>query len=101
LKSARRVTFFIFVAFPVTLFRPDHALAQIGGGGAGMNGPSDWMSGEIIVPTGNRNDGKNGAFFQTDVRMRCQIVPTRATFHFHAADSASANPMATANVNLT
>ena len=73
----------------------------MGGGGTGMNGPSDWMSGEIMVPTGVRNDGRNGAFFQTDLWIRCRTLPTTATLYFHAADSASANPTATVAVNLT
>jgi len=75
--------------------------AQMGGGGSGMNGPADWMSGEIIVPTGVRNDGKNGAFFQTDLWIRCQTLPTTATLYFHAADAPSSAPTATASVTLT
>ncbi|MFI5182378.1 MAG: hypothetical protein ACHQPI_13410 [Thermoanaerobaculia bacterium] len=80
-----------------------HSLgAQMGGGGGtGMSGPADWMAGEIIVPTGVRNDGKNGAFFQTDLWIRCQTLPTAATLYFHAADSVSASPTATAPITLT
>jgi len=79
------------------------AAAQMGGGGMGngITGPLDMMSGEIVVPTGVRADGQNGAFFQTDLWLRCQIVPTSATLYFHAADASSANPAATATVNLT
>ncbi len=75
--------------------------AQMGGGGGGMSGPSDWMSGEIIVPTGVRADGKLGAFFQTDLWLRCQTFPTTATLYFYLADAASSSPAATAVVNLT
>ncbi len=75
--------------------------AQMGGGGTGMTGPSDWMSGGIIVPTGVRNDGKNGAFFQTDLWIRCQTLPTSATLYFHASDAASSSPAATFPITLT
>jgi len=79
------------------------AAAQMGGGGmgSGITGPIDMMSGEIVVPTGVRADGQNGAFFQTDLWLRCRIVPTSATLTFHAADASSASPAATATVNLT
>jgi hypothetical protein len=75
--------------------------AQMGGGSTGMSGPSDWMSGEIIMPTGVRADGKGGAFFQTDLWIRCQTVPTTATLYFHAADAPSASPTASAPITLT
>ena len=82
---------------------PSSLEAQMGGGGGGtgMNGPADWMSGEIIVPTGVRNDGKNGAFFQTDLWIRCQTLPTSATLYFHAVDATSASPSASAPITLT
>jgi hypothetical protein len=72
-----------------------------GGGGTGMNGPADWMSGEIIVPSGARTDGQGGAFFQTDLWIRCQTVPTTATLYFHAADAPSATPTASSPITLT
>ncbi len=79
--------------------------AQMGGGGgstsSGMYGPADWMSGEIIVPTGVRNDGKGGAFFQTDLWIKCQTLPTAATLYFHASDAVSSSPVATYPVTLT
>ena len=79
--------------------------AQMGGGGGSapvsLYGPPDWMSGEIIVPTGVRADGKGGAFFQTDLWIRCQTLPTAATLYFHAADAASASPAASAPITLT
>lgn len=76
--------------------------AQMGGGsGTGMTGPSDWMSGEIIVPTGVRNDGKNGAFFQTDLWIKCQTLPTSATLYFHSSDATSSSPAATFPITLT
>jgi hypothetical protein len=70
-------------------------------GTSGWNGPADMMSGEIIVPTGVRNDGKNGAFFQTDLWIRCQTLPITATLYFHSADAASSSPTATFPVTLT
>jgi len=59
------------------------------------------MSGEIVVPTGVRIDGKNGAFFQTDLWIRCRTLPTPATLYFHPADAASASPAAAFSITLT
>jgi hypothetical protein len=73
----------------------------MGGGLTGMNGPDDWMSGEIIMPTGVRADGKNDAFFQTDLWIRCRTLPTSATLYFHPADAASSSPAATFPITLT
>ena len=77
------------------------AAAQTGGMGGGITGPLDMMSGEIIVPTGVRADGKNGAFFQTDLWIRCRTLPTTATLFFHGADAASASPAAAVPITLT
>ena len=71
------------------------------GGGSGMSGPSDWMSGEIIVPTGVRADGKGGAFFQTDLWIRCQTVPTTVTLHLNLADAPSSMSAATVTLALS
>jgi len=75
--------------------------AQMGGMGGGITGPLDMMSGEVIVPTGVRADGKNGAFFQTDLWIRCRTLPTTATLHFHSADAPSGDPAASAPITLT
>ncbi len=53
------------------------AAAQTGGM---QNGPFDGMSSEIVVPAAVRVDGKNGAFFQTDLWIRCQTVPSPPRF---------------------
>lgn len=78
------------------------ALAQMGGGGT-WNGPGDMMSngGEaLIVPAGVRGDGKNGAFFVTDLWIRARGTGT-ATLEFHPANAATADASATATVALT
>ena len=72
--------------------------AQTGGM---QNGPFDGMSSGIVVPAAVRADGKNGAFFQTDLWIRCRTVPVAATLYFHAADAASATPTVTVPVTLT
>ncbi len=77
------------------------AAAQMGGGGTGMNGPSDWMSGDIIVPTGVRADGKNGAFFQTDLWIRSRTVPLTVLLYFYASDAATSDPAASSSLTLT
>jgi hypothetical protein len=74
------------------------AAAQIGGM---QNGPFDGMSSSIVVPAGVRIEGKNGAFFQTDLWIRCQTVPVAATLEFHAADAASAAPAVAVPITLT
>ena len=76
------------------------AAAQMGGGN-NMSGPADWMSEEIIVPTGVRDDGKGGAFFQTDLWIRCQTVPTAVTLYFNLADAPSSISAATVSVALS
>ena len=74
------------------------AAAQTGGM---QNGPFDGMSSGIVVPAAVRADGKNGAFFQTDLWIRCRTVPVAATLYFHAADAASATPAVTVPITLT
>src|ERR1035441_7345474 len=56
---------------------------------------------QIIVPAAVRVDGKNGAFFQTDLWIRCRTVPVAATLHFHTADAASEAPAVTVPMTLT
>lgn len=74
------------------------AAAQTGGM---QNGPFDGMSSEIVVPAAVRVDGKNGAFFQTDLWIRCRTVPVAATLFFHPADAASAAPAVAVPITLT
>ena len=78
------------------------ALAQMGGGGM-WNGPGDMMSNgseALIVPAGVRGDGKNGAFFVTDLWIRASGAGT-ATLAFHPANAATAEPAVTVTVPLT
>ncbi|MDL2717350.1 MAG: hypothetical protein PT977_06315 [Acidobacteriota bacterium] len=74
------------------------AAAQTGGM---QNGPFDGMSSGIVIPAAVRADGKNGAFFQTDLWIRCRTVPVTATLYFHPADAASASPAVTVPITLT
>lgn len=77
------------------------AAAQMGGGG--MGGPTDMMtngSEDLIIPAGVRGDGKNGAFFVTDVWIKA-AASGPVTLAFHAADAPTSAPAATAAVNLT
>lgn len=88
-------------AFAVTLLAAP-SFAQMGGGGT-WNGPGDMMSngGEaLIVPAGVRGDGKNGAFFVTDLWIRATGTGT-ATLAFHPADATTADPAVTATVALS
>src|SRR5512141_439990 len=82
-RSAKHVSLLLLLGMVLP------AAAQTGGM---QNGPFDGMSAEIIVPAAVRVDGKNGAFFQTDLWIRCQTVPVAATLYFHSADAASASP---------
>ncbi len=78
------------------------ALAQMGGGGAN-GGPGDGMtsgSEDLIIPAGVRGAGKLSSFFVTDLWIKSSGTGT-ATLSFHAADSASATPAATATVNIS
>jgi hypothetical protein len=74
------------------------AAAQTGGM---QNGPFDGMSSDIVVPAAVRVDGKNGAFFQTDLWIRCKSVPVSATVYFYSADAATSSPTATVPITLT
>ncbi len=74
------------------------AAAQTGGM---QSGPFDGMSSDIVVPAAVRVDGKNSAFFQTDLWIRCKTVPVSATLYFHPADAASSSPAATVPITLT
>ena len=78
------------------------ALAQMGGGGAN-GGPGDGMTNgteDLIIPAGVRGAGMFGSFFVTDLWIKASGTGT-ATLDFHAADSASATPAATASVAIT
>jgi hypothetical protein len=91
-RSARRLPLLLLLGTVLP------AAAQTGGM---QNGPFDGMSAEIVVPAAVRVDGKNGAFFQTDLWIRCRTVPVSATLSFHPADAASAAPAATVSMTLT
>lgn len=78
------------------------AFAQMGGGGM-WNGPGDTMtngSEALIVPAGVRGDGKNGAFFVTDLWIRARGIGA-ATIYFHPANAATADPAVTTTVTLS
>jgi hypothetical protein len=91
-RSARRISLLLLLGTVLP------AAAQTGGM---QYGPFDGMSSEIVVPAAVRVDGKNGAFFQTDLWIRCRTVPVAATLSFHAADAASATPAVTVPITLT
>src|SRR5664280_2302929 len=96
MTTGKRFTFsvFLFVVLGMALPAP----AQTGGM---QNGPFDGMSSDIVVPAAVRVDGKNGAFFQTDLWIRCRTVPVAATLYFYPADAASAAPAATVPITLS
>jgi hypothetical protein len=78
------------------------ASAQMGGGGM-WNGPGDVMtngSEALIVPAGVRGDGKNGAFFVTDLWIRARATGT-ATLYFHPANASTADPAVTTTITLS
>src|SRR5512135_1607103 len=78
------------------------AAGQMGGGGT-TGGPVDGMtngSEDLIVPAGVRGDGKNGAFFVTDLWIKSASTG-QATLEFHAADAATSAPAATAVIDLS
>ena len=77
------------------------AVAQMGGGGSG--GPNDSMTNgteDLIIPAGVRGDGRNGAFFVTDLWIKA-TNSGHATLAFYAADAATSNPVATVVLTLT
>ncbi len=78
------------------------ALAQMGGGG-GTGGPGDGMtngSEDLIIPAGVRGAGQFSSFFVTDLWIKAGGTGT-ATLYFHATDSATSAPTATATISLT
>ena len=78
------------------------ALAQMGGGG-GTGGPGDGMTNggeDLIVPAGVRGPGQFGSFFVTDLWIKAGGTGT-ATLYFHATDSATSAPSATATILIT
>src|SRR5450755_728860 len=66
-----------------------------------QNGPFDGMSSDIVIPAAVRADGKNGAFFQTDLWIRCKTAPVSATLYFYSADAPNSSPTATVPMTLT
>ncbi len=91
-RLARPVALLLFlgVALP--------APAQTGGM---QNGPFDGMSSDVVIPAAVRADGKNGAFFQTDLWIRCQTAPVSATLSFYPADAATSSPAVTVPMTLS
>jgi len=92
LRSTSRISLLLLLGMVLP------AAAQTGGM---QNGPFDGMSSDIVVPSAVRIDGKNGAFFQTDLWIRSRIVPVAATLYFYAADAPNSSPAATVPVTLT
>lgn len=93
--------FVLLVALAAVALSDRPAAAQMGGGG--MNGPIDGMtsgSEDLIIPAGVRGEGRNGAFFVTDLWIKATATG-QATLGFYAADATSAVPAATASVTLT
>lgn len=91
----------LLVALAAVALSDRPAAAQMGGGG--MNGPIDGMtsgSEDLIIPAGVRGDGRNGAFFVTDLWIKATATG-QATLGFYAADATTAVPAATASVTLT
>ncbi len=66
-----------------------------------QSGPFDGMSSDIVVPAAVRVDGKNGAFFQTDLWIRCKTSPVSATLYFYPADAATSSPAVTVPMTLS
>lgn len=71
------------------LFLLETVLPAAGQTGGMQSGPFDGMSSNIVVPAAVRVDGKNGAFFQTDLWIRCQTVPIAATLFSRSPETAS------------
>ncbi len=96
MNSVKRFTpsVFLFVLLGMALPAP----AQTGGM---QNGPFDGMSSDIVIPAAVRVDGKNGAFFQTDLWIRCKTVPVSATLYFYPADAATSSPAVTVPMTLS
>lgn len=74
------------------------AAAQTGGM---QNGPFDGMAADIVVPAAVRVGGKDGAFFQTDLWIRCKTAPVSATLYYYPADAAAASPAVTVPMTLS
>jgi hypothetical protein len=66
-----------------------------------QSGPFDGMSSDIVVPAAVRADGKNGAFFQTDLWIRCKTAPVSATLYFYPADATTSAPAVTVPMTLS
>ena len=62
--------------------------------------PLNMMSNDIVIPGGGRTQGAVGSFWVTDLWVRSPGGGT-VTLEFHAMDSASAAPTATAVVPMT
>jgi hypothetical protein len=92
LRFSSRISLFLLLGMVLP------AAAQTGGM---QNGPFDGMSSDIVIPAAVRADGKNGAFFQTDLWIRCKTAPISATLYFYSADAATSSPAVTVPITLT
>ena len=63
-------------------------------------GPVNMMSNDLMVLAAGRGAGAMGSFWTTDLWIRCPGLGD-VTLEFHALDSASAAPTATATVHMT
>lgn len=67
---------------------------------AAPGGPINMISNDIMVPAAGRGPGAAGSFWVTDLWIRCPAGGD-ATLEFHALDSPSAAPLATATVHIS
>jgi hypothetical protein len=74
------------------------AASSLAAGGA--NGPVNMISTEVMAPAAGRGPGAAGSFWTTDLWIRCPEGGD-VTLEFHALDSPSGSPTATATVHMT
>jgi hypothetical protein len=90
----------LFVAAVAMALAVSPAAAQMSGSGTG--GPIDMMTNgteDLVIPAGVRGDGRNGAFFVTDVWIK-SAARGQVSLAFYAADAATSAPAATATITL-
>jgi hypothetical protein len=64
------------------------------------SGPVNMISTEVMAPAAGRGSGAAGSFWTTDLWIRCPLGGD-VSLEFHAVDSPSAAPTATATVHMT
>jgi len=64
------------------------------------SGPTNMISTEVMAPAAGRGPGAAGSFWTTDLWIRCPEGGD-VTLEFHAVDSPSASPTATAVVHMS